>query len=343
MVPLHDSPIIDSLDRQLIDALQVYPRVSWAQLAPILASSPSTLARRWDTMVSRGVAWSAVSVAGLEPDATPQLLFVEARCAKGRREEAIAALSDIPEVISIDACAGDHDLVLTIVAPGIRQADRLVNDHVSVAPGITRTRTDYASGLVVEGSSYRIGGLSASQRSAVTALRPSRSTSPAPAPTAAQTRVMAELAGDARLPASTVARRTGLSTSHVQRLISQLEREPWFFARTDISVFDFGLIAIYLWVRCPVDLVGDVVQFARRSAGLRMLAPIVSRANLLISVWLPGLDQISQFERQLTRAFPAADIVDRSLMTSMRKRVGIRLDSEGRARADAVASASPRQ
>lgn len=325
-----ESHIPDQLDRQLVGALQIYPRATWAQLAPILSSSPSTLARRWEAMRRAGVAWST-ALPSIGFGRNGQAAFVEARCASGRREESIAALAAIPEIVSIDTCAGEHDLMLTVVTTTIRMVDRIVNERIVVAPGIIRTRTHFASGIVVEGSDFRLGALTPSQERSVSALRPRHRGDASSRPTPAQDRILAELAGDARLSASEIARRTALSGSHVQRVISQLEVEPWFIPRTDISVIDFGFVAVYLWVRCPVEQLDELVGCTRRSAGMRMLVPIVSRTNLLFSVWLAGLDEVSAFQRRLTSAFPGVEIADIWLQTSNRKRVGVLLDEEGRA------------
>lgn len=328
---MHDSPVTDPLDRQLVAALQIYPRASWVHLAPILVCSASTLSRRWATLVARGVAWSAAAIAPSGTAETGQLAFVEARCAAGQREESITVLTAIPEVIGIDTCAGAHDLVLTISGSSILAIDRLVNDHIAAAPGITRTRTNYASGIMTEGSSYRLRDLSQAQRAAVTALRPAPATPSQIGPTRAQARIAACLAVNARQPAADLARLAGLSISHARRLIGQLDAQPWFRARTDISVFDFGLVAAYLWVECPVEHIDSLARFLQRSPGLRMLVPIISQTNLLLSVWVPGLDQIAEIERRLAHTFPSATITDRWLQTSARKRLGIRLTPEGRA------------
>lgn len=325
-----ESPTRDLLDRQLVNALQVYPRASWAQLARVLASSPSTLARRWDALTRAGVAWSTATAV---PRALTggQLAFVEARSASGRREESVAALAAIPEVTSIDTCAGEHDLILTIATTSIRAVDRLVNERVATAPGITRTRTHFASGIVAEGSAFHLDALTPTQERQLHALRPQTRSDVATEPTPAQARVAAEFLGDARRSASEVARRTGLSASHVQRLIAQLDVAPWFVSRTDISVFDFGFVAVYLWVRCPVEKLNNLMESTRRSPGVRMLVPIISRTNVLFSVWLPSLEEISVFQRKLAKAFPDIEIADIWLQTGTRKRIGVLLDEEGRA------------
>lgn len=324
-------PSLDDIDYQLISALQIYPRASWAHLASVLSSTPSTISRRWEKLTSAGLAWTSATLIASASTPRSQVAFIEATCASGQRESAIANLSLINEVISIECLAGNRDLMLTVLAKSIGDVDRLVNQHITLISGLIRTRTHYASHIISEGSSYRFGGLSADQRRHMNAIRPVRSLSATANPTPTQERIVEALADNARRSASEIARRSGLSSSHVQRQLLHIEKEPWFLCRTDISPVDFGLIAVYLWVQAPVDKVNNIVTFAHNYPGIRLLASIVSRTNLLISLWVPGLEHVSGFELDLTHALPDVDIVDRWLQTSMRKRIGVVLDENGRA------------
>jgi len=79
--------MVDTLDVQILNALQIHPRVSWAQLGRILRVDPSTISRRWSTLTNRRQAWTSCS----EGDA-PQLreemvsALVEISCTPGRRD-----------------------------------------------------------------------------------------------------------------------------------------------------------------------------------------------------------------------------------------------------------------
>ena len=49
--------ILDEFDQQLIEALQIAPRLSWAALGEVLERSPAALASRWGRLEREGLAW----------------------------------------------------------------------------------------------------------------------------------------------------------------------------------------------------------------------------------------------------------------------------------------------
>ena len=49
----------DTLDLQIINALQIHPRVSWAQLGRILRVDPSTISRRWSVLTKERQVWTS--------------------------------------------------------------------------------------------------------------------------------------------------------------------------------------------------------------------------------------------------------------------------------------------
>lgn len=325
---------ISELDRSLVTALQTYPRAGWAQLAPILHTSASTLSRRWDALTDAGLVWSSALTAVLDRPMSVQAGMVEIRCVTGMRERVITELVAMSDVYSVVACAGAQDLVCMVFAESLYAVDRFVNEHIIVVDGVAQALVNFVSGISVEGSEFRLGSLSDQQIRAVSALRPARSSSAA-APNSAQIEIARHLARDARRSAADIARITGHSHAHVQRQIALMQSATWFMPRIDFSVTDFGLTAVYFWLDCPVDEEAKLASFVRRSPGVRLALPIVARSNLLLSVWLPGLDQISDFERDLVKHIPRVTVVDRWPQISARKRLGVPLDSRGRYSAEA--------
>lgn len=334
---------IDALDRGLVSALQIYPRASWAQLAPIFETSESTLSRRWDQLTDDGVVWSSSGILPEHDLPAGQAGFIEIHCESAARERVVDAIAKLPNVFSLVVCAGAHDLAAMIAGESMIALDRYINEHVVTIPGVVRAITTYVSGVVVEGSTFRLGNLTEHQAASVAALRPPQRSITAQ-PTPAQVAIAQSLAADVRKPAADVARETGFSRAHVQRQIAALHSAPWYLSRIDFSVNDFGLTAVYFWIECSAIHVADVMRFVGRSQGVRLAMPVVSRANVLLSVWLPGLDHISSFEQQLVASVPTVNVLDRWPQIAARKRLGVVLDRYGRrplgANADAAALAA---
>ena len=325
---------IDWLDRSIVSALQIYPRASWAQLSPVLQTSESTLSRRWDQLIEDGVVWTSSGILPDRPLLLGQGCFIEIRCVTGTRESVIHELSKLPNMFSIAICAGAHDLAVMVAGESMLEMDRYIHEHVVTIEGVERALTTYVSGVAVEGSAFRLGDLTEQQSSKLGSLVPPRrniSTQPTPS----QIEIAQSLAADVRRPAAEVARETGLSRAHVQRQIAVLQSAPWYMSRIDFSVNDFGLTAVYFWVECSAVHLPDLMRFVRRSHGVRLAMPVVSRSNVLLSVWLPGLDHISVFEQVLVKSVPAVNVLDRWPQIVARKRLGVLLDQRGRRRSAA--------
>ena len=320
---------IDALDRALVSALQIYPRASWSQLAPVLQTSESTLSRRWDQLTADGVVWTSSGILPDRPVLLGQICFIEIRCEMGLRESVIEALSALPNVFGIVVCAGAHDIAITVINDSMLEMDRYVHQYIVPIEGVALALTTYISGFTVEGSMYRLGNLTEQQAKSIAALAPPRRTITS-RPTPAQTEIAFSLGHDVRRPAVEIARETGLSRAHVQRQIAVLQSAPWYLSRIDFSVNDFGLTAVYFWVECSATHMPDLMRFVRRSHGVRVAMPVVSRANVLLAVWLPGLEHISGFEQHLVRSVPAVNVLDRWPQISARKRLGVILDRYGR-------------
>jgi DNA-binding Lrp family transcriptional regulator len=288
---------IDELDRSLVTALQIHPRASWTQLAPILRTSSSTISRRWDRLHEAGLVWSFASMAPPDLRSSTQIGIIAVRCATSKRESVIERLVSMPEVFSLVTCAGPQDLVCMVTGANLHSIDSLVYKRIITVDGVIRTVTNFPTGISVEGSDFRLDGLSEDQARAVAALRPIRKRQDSE-PTQAQLGIARYLSYDARRPAAEIARLTGHSHAHIQRQIAYLQSTSWFRPRTDFSMTDFGLVAVYFWIQCTADQQHALARFVRRSPAVRLAMPIVARANMLLSVWVAGLEQIPDFERE---------------------------------------------
>ena len=47
----------DETDLQLVNLLQIDPRISWSKAGEILQLSPTTVSNRWTHLVEKGLAW----------------------------------------------------------------------------------------------------------------------------------------------------------------------------------------------------------------------------------------------------------------------------------------------
>ncbi|MFT4306815.1 MAG: Lrp/AsnC family transcriptional regulator [Microbacterium sp.] len=330
---MQDLCMIDPADFALVNAIQISPRASWAELAPILRVDASTLSRRWRRLVSARLVWTSCTYAEPEPrreaPRRTRMAIVEVACKPGQRESAIAALGEIGAVSSVHCTSGSRDLYLTVAAPTLRELDRLVDgigDHV---PGITGTRTHHLRRIFQEGSSWRLGALRREEADAVALTRPSVSSRVEPSSLHFQ--LLDALGEDARLPVSDLQTRLGRSSVTVARAVNEMLSADWARWRVDFAHEEGGWDAsAMLWISVDQTELEKVAAALCMTPQVRLCASIAGQANLTASLWLRDIAELDEIEAKLTRVFRRLRIVDRWITPRVAKRVGHVLDADGR-------------
>ncbi|WP_280887086.1 Lrp/AsnC family transcriptional regulator [Streptomyces sp. LBL] len=321
--------MVDTLDAQILNALQIHPRVSWAQLGKILRVDPSTISRRWSTLTSRRQAWTSCS----EGDAT-QLreemisALVEISCAPGRREHVIGELGGQGSVSSVNCTSGPRDLYIMISTDSLLSMDRYIDERIAVIPGIVGLRTHYFRRIFFEGSSWRLHALSKEQVKALHDLRPS---DPPKTRKPLHRAVVAALGADVRRSAADMQPELGRSLSMISRDIDAVLAANWVTWRVDFSHSLMGWsAAAALWLDVQPSDLERVVGSLRLLNHVRLCASVTGDANLAVFLWVRGLYEVDEIENRLTSIFPKVLVKDRWIVPRIAKRAGHLLDLDGR-------------
>ena len=225
---LQENPLLDGLDRRLVHALQVHPRVAWVDLGCVLAVDPAQLSRRWARLVREGAAWTScypgLTARGSGGDSAA-LALIELTVTGGERDAVIDELGALPEIFSLECTSGSRDLLATVVRESVGEVDRFIGRSVATLPHVTGTRTHFVRRIFLSGSKWELGGLDTHERQQLRLQRFGEG-APLAAPTALHRRVMAELYADVRIPASEIARRLDKSVTTISKAISDLLRAP---------------------------------------------------------------------------------------------------------------------
>lgn len=329
---MHDMHMMDELDFSLVNALQLSPRASWAQLEPILDTDSSTLSRRWARLVSEGLAWSSLqTVSRREWSTMPEgvCALVEIVCVAGQREKVIQQVSALPEALSVECTSGARELVVMLALPSITQIDRCVSMAIATLPGVLGTRTHVARRCFLDGAGWRLGMLRKDQERRIKALANTLDDSPF-APSPLLLKVAESLGADARRPAASIAEEIGSSTSTVNRAIGQLMRADWVRTRVEIAHDVVGYNAsTLLWFTVPHAQLEGIASAIALMPETRMCYSVVGASNLMVLFWLKELEQLDSLETRIARLFPSAVVNDRWMILRHAKRVGHLMDSQG--------------
>ncbi|MFG2447358.1 Lrp/AsnC family transcriptional regulator [Nocardia fluminea] len=322
---------LDELDLDLITALQMSPRASWAQLAGPLGVDAATLARRWTRLRDSGVAW-VTGYPGVALAPHGALAFIQISCAPAELEAVAHEIASHPFAYSVEMVGGTHGLLVSVAAA--RQS--LLVDYllaVGRIPGVRDLRVHPSQRMYRDGSQWRFDSLSPDQRRHLTAsLRePERPDQGFVNITADEQRLILALGADGRRSYTALAEELGKPESTVRRMLSSLLGNGKAVLRCEAALPLTGwATTATFWLDVPPAALSTAIDETRRLRETRMCATTLSRANLAVVASFHSLDGIAKYESQLAAAVPQLRVVDRSITLRWFKRVGQLLGPDGR-------------
>lgn len=135
---------LDSVDRQIIDALQLNGRITNAELAERVGVAASTCIARVRSLVSRKI------ITGFTADVSPGQMGLGLEvlvnvavdsAARGRLSELTEEIKQLPGVLQVFFLAGAEDFLIHLAARDTEDVRVFVTDHLSSNPAFSSTRT----------------------------------------------------------------------------------------------------------------------------------------------------------------------------------------------------------
>lgn len=326
------APTDDEL--RLIHALQVWPRAPWSLLGPIFDVDPVTLARRWSALTSRGMAWVTSQPPSSSVARTSPALgaIVEVECVAGSIDSVITELSQDRECLSIDVASGGRDVILTVGGRTPAEFNRYVISRVPGIPDVRTVRTHPVITTVSAAPQWRLRALDADEVSVIDAARhteTARLSAMFSRPPVADPDIIAILSHDGRATTRMVSEALGVPMRRARVQLSATLASGSFEIRTDMPRWASGYpICAWYFLRVPA---AQIAQVGRRLSGLpavRTVLSVAGPANLLVSVWLRELSDVEGLEVVIEQKLPAVSILDRSVVLSVRKRMGRVFDED---------------
>ncbi|MEV0319731.1 Lrp/AsnC family transcriptional regulator [Streptomyces sp. NPDC050658] len=320
---------LDELDLTLVNALQISPRASWAELAKTLDVDSATVARRWERLRSAGHAWVT---AYPFPDASLGCAaLVEIDCAPGQDTAVAEVLSADARAATVEHAAGGRDLLITVMAPDFAALSGYVVDRLGKVPGITSTRAHLITGSYTEGSFWRLRSLTRAQQESLAAAR--RGTGGLPAPGLAEHReLILALGENGRLSLSEVAARLGVSVNTAGRRLARLLDSGRLVLRCDLARSLSGSpVSVTFFGSVPAEHLEATARELAKLPETRLCVGVSGPQNLVATVWVRSLVDVQALEVRLAHALPHLRIVDRAIALRAVKLMGRLLDAGGRA------------
>ncbi|WP_067679739.1 Lrp/AsnC family transcriptional regulator [Nocardia miyunensis] len=325
---MQDPISLDDLDRRVVNALQVNPRASWAQVGAVLGIDPVTAARRWERLHADGTAWITAYV-GSPADRGPAAL-VEIDSA-GHSLEIADRLIDDAQCASIDIASGGRDLLLTVTSRSLSRITDYLLHRLGSLDHVRAVRTHPVTRVIAEGAGWRLTALTDAEqarlRESVVPVDRTR-----PRELSDQERaVLAALVADGRASATELAATTGLNPRRVRDLVRDLLGSGRLTLRTELRAAASGW-PIYAWffLRVPAATANTISPRLGSLPEIRTVLQIAGPSNVIMAVWLRELTDVSGLEAAIETHLPDVQIVDRAVVLRTTKRVGVVLDPTGR-------------
>ncbi len=132
-------PVLDDINKRIIERLQRDGRTSYAALATVVGLSEAAVRQRVSRLLDSGV-MQIVAVTD------PLMLGFARQVMVGLRVEGdlrpvAEALAAVPEIDYVVICAGGYDILVELVCTDDEDLLRLLNDTIRVIPGVRSTET----------------------------------------------------------------------------------------------------------------------------------------------------------------------------------------------------------
>jgi Lrp/AsnC family transcriptional regulator for asnA, asnC and gidA len=132
-------PILDDLNKRIIEQLQRDGRMSYAALAKAVGLSEAAVRQRVQRLLDNNVMQIVAVTDPLSLGFARQVMV--GLKVEGDMRPIADALSKIPEVDYVVICAGAYDLLAELVCTDDDHLLRLLNDHIRAIPGVRATET----------------------------------------------------------------------------------------------------------------------------------------------------------------------------------------------------------
>lgn len=321
-----DSLEVHATDLEIVDALQIAPRASWASVARAIGVSEVTVARRWKSLESRKLAWTCVA---LHP-AVSQGAFIEIRC-EGKQLDLIAAsLAKHPDVITVGYTTGDYNLYCITIATTLEGVLRCVHGGLPELLDASQTRISLFRQMT-GGVDWRQGILSASDEKHLQSGNRSAAQDSDSTLSKNDRELILLLGQDGRSSPTELARALNKSPAVVARRLEQLQASCQIVFRCDVARPDFDLpLSMLLMMKAPPLNTEHTALLLGQWRETRFCASVVGTANIILIVGLHDLVDAERMLRRLSMEHPEVEIVDQRVCTRMTKVYGRILDGNGR-------------
>lgn len=269
---------LDSVDRQLIHALNLDGRAPFARIADVLGVSENTVGRRYRRLRQAGVLRVVGAVASASLGYA--LWLVRFACAPASGLPIAAALANRPDTFWVHLLSGGTEIACTTQSSIVEDPDVLLLDKLPRSSRITSV----SAHQMLRGFT-RLGNWSALSDDQIAALRVPVDPTEEITFDEPDRQLIQVLANDGRASYGELAAASGLSESTVKRRIETLRQAGVLSYQLDISLRALGFRSeARLWMVVRPSVVASVANALAKHEEVQFAAVTTGPTNLVAAI-----------------------------------------------------------
>lgn len=322
----HDT--VDSLDQRIAAALQADGRAGWQNVARMVGSSESTVARRAQKMFDEGV----LRVAAISDPVRCGFgypVLVQLKCEVGEETRVAHTLADRTDVRFLALVTGSFDIVMELVVPSPRYLARVLLQELPQVGGIADTTTDTVlrnfkmsydwSREVLEAN----GGEIETDQTSVAGYG---DVGGSRALDEVDLRLYGFLVADGRRNFSELASLADVSESMARRRVEAMRADGCLRFATLVEPHLLGYeVECFCWINVDLSRLEGVANALAARREVRYLSATIGFSDLICETILRSQDELYEFSTRTLGDLPGVRGVDIGLELQTVKRAYLRL------------------
>jgi DNA-binding Lrp family transcriptional regulator len=314
-----------SLDQRIAVAMQIHRRASWRDLAKLVGTSESTVARRARRLVRQGIV-RTTTMPNPQRCGIGNPVWVHFECEPSASNGVAVALASRPDVRLVAQVTGSVDIVAELILPDSGRLATVLTEELAKIPGILRTHSENVLRTMKVSHDWSRGILD--EPIAGPAERVDNEAQ-APMQIDSIDRAMLDrLRSDGRLSYRALAQDLRISESSARRRVGSLIASgclvPVTLVEPRFLGFDFEIFA---WLRVSLSKLEAAADILSRRSEVRYLAATSGYSDLVAEIICRSQQDLYLFRTQVLGSLPGLRQCETAMELRTVKRVWLQLAS----------------
>lgn len=314
---------LDDLDRKIAAALQIDGRATWRQVARVVGTSESTVARRAQSLLDAR-AMRVTAVADPIRCGLGYPVLLQLGCDVGAAQDVARALAERADVRFVALVTGTFDIVAEVIVPSRVRLARVLLEELAEIEGIRRTTTESVLRNFKTSYDWSRDLLGEAGRELATV---SVSEGRAQSLDSTDALLLHLLVEDGRRTYAELASKVGVSESMARRRVETMSASGCLRYATFVEPHLLGYdVEVFIWLRVELGRLEEIAAALVERPEVRYVSATSGFSDLTCEAILGSQDDLYAFTTGVLGVLPGVREVDVGLELETVKRGYVRMD-----------------